>query len=137
MSGYLFALTLSCAVVLFLISLMRKRRLREKYAIIWLLLAVIIVVIGAFPGLVMWLSRAVGVEIPLNLMFAVAIVVLLVVCIQLSTEVTAIEEKTRTLVEEVALLRLEVQQLRNQPVECTEPHLLETMLIRTSEEQNL
>lgn len=109
MTGYFFALALSLAVVLFLISLMRKRRLREKYAIIWLLLATVIVVVGAFPQTVLWLTRVVGVEIPANLVFAVAIVVLLIVCIQLSTEVTAIEEKTRTLVEEVALLRLEVE----------------------------
>jgi len=116
MSGYFFALALSLAVVLFLIYLMRKRRLREKYAIIWLLLATLIVVVGAFPQMVLWLTRAVGVEVPVNLMFAVAIVVLLIVCIQLSTEVTAIEEKTRTLVEEVALLRLEVEQNREAQV---------------------
>lgn len=116
MSGYFFALALSLAVVLFLIHLMRKRRLREKYAIIWLLLATLIVVVGAFPQMVLWLTRAVGVEVPVNLMFAVAIVVLLIVCIQLSTEVTAIEEKTRTLVEELALLRLEVEQNREAQV---------------------
>jgi len=121
-TGYLFALVLCIVTVLFLVNLMRKRRLREKYAIIWLLLATVIVVVGAFPQTVLWLTRVVGVEIPANLVFAVAIMVLLIVCIQLSTEVTAIEEKTRTLVEEVALLRLEVEQerLRTEAVDVKE-----------------
>lgn len=109
MTGYIFSLILSVAVILFLISLMRKRRLREKYAVIWMLLALVIVIVGAFPELVMRLTKLVGVDLPSNLAFAVAIVVLLIVCIQLSTEVTSIEQKTRTLVEEVALLRLEVE----------------------------
>jgi len=117
MTGYFFALALSLAVVLFLIHLMRMRRLREKYAIIWLVLATLIVVVGAFPQIVEWLARAVGVALAINLAFAIAIVVLLIVCIQLSTEVTATEEKTRTLVEEVALLRLEIEQGRHAEVE--------------------
>jgi len=118
MTGYFFALGLSLAVVLFLVYLMRKRRLREKYAIIWMLLASLVVIVGAFPQLVTWLTRVVGVQLPVNLVFAIAIMVLLVVCIQLSTEVTAIEEKTRTLVEEVALLRLETQQQRDRLCKC-------------------
>jgi len=112
MTGYFIALGLSLVVVLFLVSLMRKRRLREKYAIIWMLLAFLVVIVGAFPGFVQWLTRALGVELPVNLIFAIAIMVLLIVCIQLSTEVTASEEKARTLVEEVALLRLDVEELR-------------------------
>jgi len=112
MSGYIFALALSLAVVLFLIYLMRKRRLREKYAILWLVLAALVIIVGAFPELVFLLTRAVGVEVPSNLVFAVAIVFLLLVCIQLSTEVTAVQEQTRTLTEEVALLRMDIEKLR-------------------------
>ena len=108
MSGYVFALGLCILLVLFLIHLMRMRRLREKYAILWLGLAIIITVMGAFPNLVEWLAHLVGVELPSNLLFAAAITVLLGVCIQLSTEITAIEEETRTLAEEVALLRLDL-----------------------------
>ncbi|MCL1801401.1 MAG: DUF2304 domain-containing protein, partial [Promicromonosporaceae bacterium] len=69
---------------------------------------IIITVMGAFPNLVEWLAHLVGVELPSNLLFAAAITVLLGVCIQLSTEITAIEEETRTLAEEVALLRLDL-----------------------------
>jgi len=105
-TGYFFALALSLTVILFLVNLMRKRRLREKYAILWIVLAALVIIIGAFPELVIALTRLVGVELPVNLVFAVALVFLLIVCIHLSTEITAIEEKTRTLTEELALLRL-------------------------------
>jgi hypothetical protein len=111
MSGYGFALGLCAATLVFILWLLRARRLREKYAAIWIVLAVAIVVLGAFPGLVFALARFVGVETPANLLFATSLGVLLFVCIQLSTELSGLEEETRTLAEEHALLARRVDVL--------------------------
>lgn len=111
MSGYWFAVGASLALLVFLVVLLRTRRLREKYAIAWLVVGVGIVVFGAFPGVVSALARLVGVQTPSNLLFALASIVLLLVCIQLSSEITTLEEETRTLTEEVALLRFDVERL--------------------------
>lgn len=115
MSGYAFAIALGVALVALLFFLLRTRRIREKYAGIWITMSMAIIVVAIFPGLAFWLSDAVGVETPVNLLFAVGFVVLLAVCIQLSSEVSNLEEETRTLAEEVALLRLEVRADRTAP----------------------
>ena len=109
MSGYWFALACSIALVVFLFFLLRTRRLREKYAFIWLAVAVVICVLGAFPDLVLRLARLAGVQTAANLLFAASLFVLLFVCIQLSVEVSGLEEETRTLAEEVAIPRLDVE----------------------------
>jgi hypothetical protein len=111
LSGYVLALGACVALVVFLVVLLRRRRLREKYAATWLVLAVAVCVVGAFPGVVETLAGVVGVETPSNLLFALALAVLLGVCIQLSVETTALEEETRVLVEEVAMLRFDVDVL--------------------------
>jgi len=111
MSAYTFAIAMSVVVVGLLIHLLRTRRIREKYAGIWIALAAVVVIAGIFPELAVWLSGVVGVQTPVNLVFAMAFVVLLAVCIQLSAEVSNLEEETRTLAEEIALLRLEVRDL--------------------------
>lgn len=111
MSGYVFAVALTVIVLALLFFLMRRRRIREKYAAIWVALAVAVVVLGLFPHLAVWLAARVGVETPVNLVFALAFVVLLLVCIQLSVEVSNLEEETRTLAEELALLRYDVSRL--------------------------
>lgn len=111
MSGYYFALAASLALVVFLVVLLRKRRLREKYATAWIIVAIGVCVLGAFPGTVEKIASIVGVETPSNLLFALALIVLLLVCIQLSVEVTMLEEETRTLAEELSLLRFDVEQL--------------------------
>ncbi|WP_407341774.1 DUF2304 domain-containing protein [Pengzhenrongella phosphoraccumulans] len=110
MSGYLFAIGLCAVIIVLLLFLLRTRRIKEKYAGIWIALALSVVILGIFPRLAYALSRAVGVQNPVNLLFALAFVVLLAVCIQLSSEISHLEENTRTLAEEIALLRLDVHQ---------------------------
>ena len=112
MTGYGFALALVGVVLLTIIQLLRTRRLREKYATAWIAVAFVVVVIGVFPDLLFALASLVGVQTPLNLLFALGGVVLLVVCIQFSVEITSLEAETRTLAEEVALLRHDVRRLQ-------------------------
>lgn len=114
MSGYLFAVVLSALLVILLIQLLRRRRIKEKYAGLWIAVALGVVILGAFPNLAVKVARLVGVELPANLVFASALVVLLIVCVQLSIGVSALDERVRTLTEEVALLRLHVDD-RNPP----------------------
>ena len=109
MSGYGFALSACLVLVVFLVALLRTRRLREKYAITWIAVVVAVLILGAFPRTVETLAQWAGVQNASNLLFALALVVLLLVCIQLSAEITTLEEETRTLVEEVALLRLDME----------------------------
>jgi hypothetical protein len=115
MSGYPFAVAACLALVVFLGVLLRTRRLREKYAITWIVVGLGVSVFAAFPGTVEALARTVGVQTPSNLLFAIALIVLLLVCIQLSAEITSLEEETRTLAEEVALLRLDVERVLLDP----------------------
>lgn len=111
MSGYPFALALSAVTIAFLLYLLRAKRLREKYATIWLIVLIGVIVLGAVPGVLFTVARVVGVETPTNLLFATSLVVLLLVSIQLSTEISQLEEETRTIAEELALLGLKVEQL--------------------------
>ena len=109
MSGYAFAIALCVVVVGLLYFLLRTRRIQEKYAGIWIFLAIAVVIFGAFPKLVFRLAALFGVGLPANLLFALAIVTLLAVSIQLSSELSSLEEESRTLAEEIALLRLELR----------------------------
>ena len=92
-------------VVLF--ELLRRQRLREKYAVIWILVVGISVLLAVFPRLLTAAAGLLGVQVPANLLFFGAIMLLLVISIQLSYEIGRLEERTRTLAEEVALLRLQ------------------------------
>lgn len=109
-SGYPFALVICVFLLVALFLLLRTQRLREKYSVIWFAVILGVVILGFVPSITTWLSSVLGVTTPINLVFILASLVLLTVCIQLSIEISALEESSRTVAEEVALLRLELQQ---------------------------
>ncbi|MDX6301109.1 MAG: hypothetical protein QOF53_2323 [Nocardioidaceae bacterium] len=92
-----------------LFEMMRRHRLREKYAVFWALIAVLTLLVAAVPQLLTWAASLVGVTVPANLLFFAASMLLLAVSVQHSSELGSLEEKTRTLAEEVALLRMELR----------------------------
>lgn len=98
----------SIVTLVLLFEMMRRHRLREKYAVFWAVVALLTLLVAAFPGLLIWAAALVGVAVPANLLFFVASMLLLVVSIQHSSELGRMEERTRTLAEEVALLRLQL-----------------------------
>lgn len=108
-TGYLFAVVLAALLLALLFVLLRTRRIREKYVGVWIVVAVAVLVMAVFPSVAFWLTDLVGVQTPVNLLFAVGSAVLLAVCIQLSSEVSSLEDETRTIAEELALLRLEMR----------------------------
>ena len=99
----------SLVTLVLLFEMMRRQRLREKYAVFWAVVAVLTLVVALFPGLLDWIAKLVGVAVPANLLFFVASMLLLVVSVQHSSELGRLEDRTRTLAEEVGLLRLQLE----------------------------
>ena len=93
------------------VEMLRRGQLKERHALWWLIAGTLALLIGIFPGLLIAVADLVGIEVPINLVFFVSIAVLFLVCIQSSSELTSLEEKTRKLAEETALLRQRVEQL--------------------------
>lgn len=128
MKLYWLALGTCVLVVLFLFMLLRTRRIKEKYVAIWIVLALVVCGIGIFPAAIIRLSSLVGVATPSNLLFASALATLFGVCIHLSVGLSTSEEKTRTLAEEIAMLRLDLERSlpTSHPTEPDNDHVIET-----------
>jgi hypothetical protein len=110
----LLSLIAAILVVVIVFEMMRRGKLREKYAAIWLLLSVIVIVLGAVPGVVEWLSHVTHIITVSNFVLFAAIGVLGLVALHLSTEVGGLEEEVRTSVEETALLRCELDEVKRE-----------------------
>lgn len=90
-------------------ELLRRGILREKFAALWLVVSLLLIVIAVVPQLLRSAADALGFAVPSNLLFFVSILFLLLVAVQLSYEVSKLEARTRRLAEDVALLRSEVR----------------------------
>lgn len=109
--GNVAAFLLALAIVALVVEMLRRKKLREKYAVLWLVVGVATLVLAAFPRLLNIVAEFVGVQLPSNLLFTMSILMLLGVCLHLSWEISVVEDETRTLAEEVAILRAQVESL--------------------------
>lgn len=112
--GNLAAFILALVIVGFVVAMLHKRKLREKYAVLWLVVGVATLVLAAFPELLTVVARLTGVQLPSNLLFISSTLLLLGVSLHLSWEISIVEDETRILAEEVALLQAETEKIASE-----------------------
>ncbi len=102
---------------IFILDLLRRGVLKEKYAVLWLLFAGAALFFALVPQVLEWISFRLGVSQPVNLLFFVTIVMLVMVSVQLSYELSRHEARIRRLAEEIALLDRRITDLNAQAQE--------------------
>lgn len=113
MSTHLVALVGGLIALSVMGELLRRRQLKEKYAVLWLVVGAGMLTLAVWPQLVDMAARAVGVKSGTNLLLFVGVLILTLVCVHLSWEVSRLEDKTRALAEEIGVLRLQVEKRRD------------------------
>lgn len=104
----LIAAIASIVIFVFIFDLLRRGVLKEKYAVLWLFIAGVALFFSIFPGLFDRIALFLGVSQPVNLLFFLSSVILILVSVQFSFELSRHEARIRRLAEEVALLREEI-----------------------------
>lgn len=111
MRSTLFFLIVAIVILLFLFSLVRSRKLREKYVLLWMAVGLMVIVLTVYPPLLKWLADISGIALASNLLFLLSILLLLGVTLHLTLEISRSEDRTRTLAENVAILNLQMKNL--------------------------
>ena len=110
------------AALVLVVELLRRRRLREKSAVIWVVISIGTVVVAFFPGILRGVADIVGIQTPSNLLFFSSVVILFAVSLQLSREVGLLEEQSRRLAEEVGAAKMRLDALERDRVAEEEPN---------------
>jgi hypothetical protein len=92
--------------------LIRTRRLHLRESLIWLLTTVAAIAVTAFPSLLAWGARLVGVQVPANALFGAGLLYLAVNVLSVTIAASASTTRLRRLAQECAILRAEVEALR-------------------------
>ncbi len=92
-------------VVVVVLRLVMRRRLLVKYAALWLVVSVVLVVTAVIPGGLSRLADLLGFIVPANLLFFAGFVLLLFVAVQISVELTSVERRIQRLAEEIAIIK--------------------------------
>jgi hypothetical protein len=111
------SLLLSTGMFAFVIWLVRERRLREKYAILWLCTSVLVVLLTMSRHVLEVVALGIGIYYPPSLLFLVGVLFLLLVAIGHSVTLSRLSESNHNLAQEVALLRKQLEDERVQKEE--------------------
>lgn len=99
------SIAFSIILILVVLFFVRKGKITIKYSLVWLTSTFILLILCLFPKILTWLTKIMGIELASNLIFALIIGILLIVCISLTIIASNQTEKIRLLTQEVSLLK--------------------------------
>lgn len=94
----------SLLFMLFTLYMLRKEKLELRYSLLWFVTAVAAIAVAIKPEILILLSQMIGVEMPSNLVFAMAIFFLLIIVFSLSLALSRLGARQRELTQQVGLL---------------------------------
>lgn len=103
-------------VVIYLIiilNLIKKKRLNLKYSLLWIVTAVIMIVIAAFPKLATYVANAMGIYSVVNAVFIIAGLFALLIILSLTSIVSKQTERIVSLTQEQAILERRIRSLED------------------------
>jgi hypothetical protein len=109
--GVAIGVTFALLVVVF--ELVRRKRLSERYAILWLLAALVLFVLAVWKGLLTSLSHDVGISYPPSALFAVAIGLIAIILLHFSVAVSRLSDQNKILAQRLGLLQQRIEEAEN------------------------
>lgn len=103
--AHLLVLLLTVLVLAFILRLVRGQRLKAKYSLLWLSVGSVMLLFAIVPGLFDAIADRLGVSYQPSLFLLLGLGFLLLVVVHLSFELSRMENRVRSLAEEVTFLR--------------------------------
>jgi len=111
------AIAVTLGLLLLVFELVRRKRLSERYAILWLLAAATLLVLAAWKGLLTSLAGDVGISYPPSALFAVAIGLIIMLLLHFSLAVSRLSDQNKILAQRLGLLQQRLERSEDQAVE--------------------
>jgi len=106
-----FVILLGVAVALFVINQVRRRKIKEQYALLWILTAVLFVLIPLLIDVVNAVSYALGILYPPAFIYLIALICIILMLFQFSMSISKFSEQLKVLIQDIALLTRRVEEL--------------------------
>lgn len=101
-------------IFIFMLDLVRRRKLREEYSWLWLLTSVLLFILVIKYSWLISLSRLIGVVLPTSTLFLGALIFLMIISVQFSVRISNLTNQVKNLVQENALLRNMIEDTREE-----------------------
>ena len=103
-----FAVIGSVLFFVFVFELVRKKQIREQYALLWLFFGMVFLIISIWRGLLELISVWLGIVYPPAAFLLILIMGIFLILIQYSVVISKLTEKTKRMSQEIGLLKEEI-----------------------------
>ncbi len=111
----IFAIAASAALILLVAVLIKRRMLREEYALLWLLTGAVMLALVLAYRVLVWVSLLIGAVAPTTTLFLFALLFVILISIHFSVKFTTLSDQMQSVITELALLRRELEDLKPKP----------------------
>ena len=112
------AIVAAGGLIVVLLELVRRRSLLERYALLWLFSALVLLGLAVWRGLLEQVASAIGVAYPPNALFLIAFGFVLVLLLHFSLAVSRLSDQTKVLAQRLALLEERLERRRHKPADA-------------------
>lgn len=98
------AIIIAGVLLLVVLELVRRRRLLERYALLWLASAVVLLVLAIWDSLLTTVAKAIGIVYAPSALFVIAFGAILILLLHFSLAVSRLSDQTKVLAQRLALL---------------------------------
>ena len=106
------ALILVVLIYIFcILKAVKKKKMKIRYLIFWAIIGVAFIIAILIPNLVENVSKFIGFEMPINMIFSGAIFIILFLLFDLMIAVTREHNKNVLLIQEISMLKKRVEEL--------------------------
>jgi len=106
----IFAAIAALLLLVVILELVRSRRLQERYALLWMMTSIVLLVFALWRDGLNVLAETVGIAYPPSALFLLAALFILVVLLHYSTVISELAERNLTLAQRIALLEQKVKE---------------------------
>lgn len=107
-SQKIFALLICCFVFVVTINLVRKRKLREEYSVLWIVTSLFMFVLVIRYEWLVALTGFIGAGLPTTTLFIFSIMFLMLIAVQFSIKISRLTDQVKNLAQDNALLRADI-----------------------------
>lgn len=102
----------SLALMFFILNLIRKKRIKEEYSLLWLFLAIVFLVLSIWREGLDYISQFMGVAYPPAALFLILLMAIFMILIQFSIIISNHADNNKNLTQEHGLLKFELENLK-------------------------
>jgi len=103
----LIAVILAGGLLIFIIDAVRRRKLREEYAWLWILVGCVIALLSLWQGLLDAITKAIGIQLPVNTVFFFGLVFIVFINLHFSIRISLLTDQVKRMAQEIAILEEE------------------------------